>query len=605
MRTTERTDLRLVWYNIQDPVDSQVNGFGFYRSTVDGVIPLTVATKHIGGRSTQYPDVEFAITHPWEAADCSNESLVPVWTNPTQFIFTETVSATLTVGNATNSFVKTTVDATGPAGNDYTMIVEAAAGANDNASASILVNVITVLLGKTSDALDPVKNTATIIQGLIDALANVSASLPGTGASSWGQLQIDQSPYTFSGGIDTVTQQSCTSSNTWEVDPIGHNNSEDTYRCTQPWELAFLKDFLQANVFQSNITWAFSSTMEDDALGAEVEYDNDVPIGNHLCASFQEHIFTAGDPDNPHYLYFSKRFRPESFPTDNYLEIGTANDPHTALVTIAGLLGLFTRDTKYRISGNATTGFTHYEAISRRGTRATKSVVPSDQGIIFVANDGVYATNLIGPDKKISGEIESLFTGDTVSEEEPINQDFMDQVVGAYYKNKYYFIAPVGTSETPNRMFIYGFDTDEWACYDLAGGSMEYEPDTDKLVLGGDDGFVYSIETGTSDSETAITTEMRTKDFSGSSYNTNNLFLYLRIDCEVANGTTLTATLYVDDTLKHTITIEYTNGRVNNLHRLPEGVFGKRWRVHMAFSDNKGATLLYGVAAIGLPLQAA
>src|SRR3990167_8558030 len=475
--------MRLLWYNIQDPLDPQVNGFSFYRTVVDGVIPLLVEKKHIGGGSFQAPSVEFAICQPWEASDCTNQELIPVWTNPTQWTI----------------------------------------------------------------------------------------------------------------GTDTAPSPA-TSSNVWEVDPIAHINAEDTYRATQPWEIDFL------DIVQTHITWAFSSTMVDDDLGEEVEYDNDVPVGNHLCASFQEHVFTAGDPENPHYLSFSKRFRPESFPTDNFLEIGTANDPITALVPIAGLLGMFTRDTKYRISGNSSTGFTHYEALARRGTRATKSVVASDQGIIFVANDGVYVTNLIGQDKKLSSKIESLFTGDTVSDELPINQDAMDQVAGTYYKNKYYFVAPVGTSTTPNRMFIYAFDTEDWTCYDISGGSMVYEPDTDALVLGGDDGFVHILETGTTDDDETISAELRTKDFQGGSYNTNNLFLYLKVDCEVANGTTLTAVFYVDDVAKHTVEITYTAGRVNGLHGLPEGTFGKRWRVHMSFSDEHGATRLYGVAAVFLPL---
>jgi hypothetical protein len=595
--------VRVVWYNIQDPADPQVNGFGFYRTAVDGVIPLLVVKKHIGGKSTQFPDVEFAITQPWEAADCSNESLVPVFTIPSQFTFTENLSATLTVGNAVNSNVKTTVDATGPAGNAYTMIVEAAPGDNDAASASILVNVITVLLGKTSAALDPVKNTGTIIQGLIDALANVSAVLLGTGAASWVQLQIDRSPYTFSGGTDGTQEQKCTATQVWEIDPPIHRSSEDTYRVCQPWELVFLRDYLASNVFQSRITWAFSSTMEDDELGAEVEYDNDLPVGNHLVASFQEQLFLAGDPDNPNWLYFSKRFHPEAVPTDNYIEIGTANDPITALVVIAGLMGMFTRDTKYRVSGNTTTGFTHHEAISRRGTRATKSVVPSDKGIIFVANDGVYTTNLIGPDTQISAKIDSLFTGDTVSGEEPINQDAMDQVAGVYYKNKYYFVYPAGDATIPNRMAVYGFDSaEDWAIYDLGGGSMLYESDTDALVLGGDDGFVYIMESGVTDDGAAISSEIVTKDFQGSSYNTNNLFLYLKIDCEVANGVVLVVEFYVDDVLRHTLSIPTTSVRVNNLSPLPEGTFGTRWRVRMTLSDDHGGTKFYGVAAVFIPL---
>lgn len=484
--------MRLLWYNIQDPLDPQVNGFGFYRTAVDGVIPLLVERKHIGGRSSQFPSVEFAICHPWEAADCTNQELVPVWTNPTQWAFNE------------------------------------------------------------------------------DA------------------------------GVPTP----CTSSNTWEIDPIRHANNADVsgLRVTQPWEQDFLDVYLGYEFQNPHITWAFASTMVDDDLGAEVEYDNNVPVGNHLVASHQEHLFVAGDPDNPHYLYFSKRFHPESYPTDQYLEIGTANDPITGLVTLAGLLGMFTRDTKYRVSGNATTGFTHYEAISRRGTRATKSITPSDQGIIFVANDGVYTTNLIGPDKKLSAKIESLFTGDTVADEAPINQDAMDQVVGTYYKNKYYFIAPVGAATTPNRMFVYAFDTEEWTCYDLAGGSLLYEPDTDALVLGGDDRFVYIMESGVTDNSSAISAEVRTKDFQGGSYNASNLFLYVKVDCEVANGSSISALFYVDDELRHTITIPYTGGRVNELYPLPEGTFGTRWRVALTFDDDHGETRLYGVAAVFIPL---
>lgn len=483
--------MRLLWYNLQDPLDPQVNGFGLYRSVVDGEFPLLVERKHIGGRSTQFPSVEFAITHPWEASDCTNQELVPVWTNPTQYTFTADD------GNA------------------------------------------------------------------------------GTAPTA------------------------CTSSNTWEIDPVAHNNNADTYRATQPWEIDFL------SIVQPHITWAFSSTMVDDDLGAEVEYDNDVPLGNHLCASFQEHMFIAGDPDNPHYVYFSKRFHPESWPTDQFIEIGTADDPITALVPIAGLLGCFTRATKYRVSGNATSGFTQYEAISKRGTRATKSVTPSDQGIIFVANDGVYTTNLIGPDKKISAKIEGLFTGDTVADEEPINQDAMDQVAGTFYKGKYYFTAPVGDATVPNRMLIYSFDTEDWTIYDIGGGAMLFEPDTDALVLGGDDRFVYIMESGTSDNSAPISAEVRTKDYLGASYNANNLFLHCKVDCEVADGATLAVSFYVDDELKRTFNITTTAGRSNQLYGLPENTFGQRWRIRATVSDDHGDTKLYGVAAVFLPLQIA
>ena len=549
----------LLFYNIQDPLDPQVNGFGFYRSIVDGAIPLLIARKPIGGKSLSTPSVKFAITHPWEAVDCGMEELVPVWTNPTQWGINDNVSATVTIGADSDSQIRFSIDATGVGGNLYTVRVLQSSGTDDAASASLSGTTLNILLGTTSDALDATKNTATIIKNLVAALAvGITASLVGAGTGSWDQTTIDETDYDFTGGQDASVPQPCTSSNVWEIDPIGHINSEHTYRVSQPWEHDFVEDYTGDDFVQTHITWAFASDFEDDELGAEVEYDNDPPVGNHLVATFQEHIFAAGNPDFPHYLYFSKRFLPESFPAINFIEIGTANDPLEALVPIAGLLGVFTRDTKYRVSGNATTGFTHYEAISRRGTRATKSVVPSDRGVIFVANDGVYTTNLIGPDTKISGKIESLFTGDVVSDEQPINQEAMDQVAAAYYKNKYYFVYPSGDNTTPDRMAIYAFDTEEWAIWDIGGGSLVYEPDTDALVLGGDDGFISILDSGTTDDGGEIDAEFRTKDFQGGSYNATNLFIYVKVDCEVANGTELTISFYVDDESRHTITIPYT-----------------------------------------------
>ena len=153
-------------------------------------------------------------------------------------------------------------------------------------------------------------------------------------------------------------------------------------------------------------------------------------------------------------------------------------------------------------------------------------------------------------------------------------------------------------------MAVYSFDTQDWAIFALGGGSMLYEPDTDALVLGGNDSFVYIMESGHSDDGSAISAEVRTKDFAGTSYNTNNLFLYLKIDAEVANGTSLVAQFFVDDELRHTVTLTYTGARVNTFNPLPEGTFGARWRVRMTFNDDDGGTKLYGVAAVFLPLQA-
>src|SRR5690349_10331467 len=73
--------MRLLWYDIQDPTDPQVNGFGFYRTVVDGTTPLLVAKKQI-------PDSpEYSVCHPWEASDATNESLILLFGIASQMFF--------------------------------------------------------------------------------------------------------------------------------------------------------------------------------------------------------------------------------------------------------------------------------------------------------------------------------------------------------------------------------------------------------------------------------------------------------------------------------------------------------------------------------------
>ncbi len=489
--------MRLLFYNIQDPLDPQVNGFGFYRSVVDGSIQLLVEKKFI-------PDSpEYSVTAPWEASDATDQELILVFAIASQFAFSA--------------------------------------------------------------------------EGIIP------------------------SP--------------CTATQWWEIDPYNHLNSMDQtseyqdgtdihgLRATYPWEIDWL------TITQLRMSWAFSSTMEDSALGVEVEFDNNLPVGNHLVASIQEHIFAAGDPFNPNYLYFSKRFRPESWPTDNFIEIGSANDPISGLGSIAGLLGVFTVGTKYRISGNATSGFTNFEAISHRGTRSPKSIIASDKGLIFVAADGVFTTNLIGPDTKISAKIEKLFDRDDQSLDQnaldhadKINFEQAHKISGAFFKSKYFFCYPEGEATECNKMAVFSFDTEEWAIYDHEGGALLVEDDIDYLTMGGIDGFVYVLEQGVVDQTAHISGEALTKNYAGASYNTRNLYLYFKVDADVPDGYNLTADFYVDEELIETKQIQ--GSRTNELQNLPENSFGTKWRVKFDIDDDKGGTAIYGVAAVFIPLQA-
>lgn len=476
--------MRLLIFDIQNPIDPQVNGFGLYRTVVDGTSHLRIARVQIPTYTT------YSCTHPWEAADVTDEGL----------------------------------------------------------------------------------------------------ALIGTGASL----------YTFTDGVI-----GCTSTQIWEIETEEYRNSEDLegYRGMQLWEIEWLTE-QNADFVQTRYTWAYCSTLADDALGVEVEDDNDVPPFASLVAAYQEHVFLAGDPDNPHYLYWSKRFHPEAWPAVNFIEVGNADDPIQQLAPIAGVLGIFTRATKYRVTGNTTSGFVHWEALSHRGTLSPKSVIPTDKGVIFVSPDGVWITNFISPDEKISDKIEGLFLGsdaDDNMEEDPINKDCLDQISAGFYKNRYYFSYPAGTATENDHTAMYDFATKEWTIYDHALGAMMVEDDTNLMVVGGVDGNLYVLETGNADDETAIDFTAKTKQYyEGEGYGVRCLFLYFKVDAKVPAGEEITANFIVDGESVKTTTI--TGDRTKILNPLPEGCWGYRWQIELTGSTNKAELEIAGVAALYLPL---
>ncbi len=118
-------------------------------------------------------------------------------------------------------------------------------------------------------------------------------------------------------------------------------------------------------------------------------------------------------------------------------------------------------------------------------------------------------------DTKISTQIESLFNGQTVNDMEPINSNKSELISGAFYKNRFYFSYPSGTSTNPDSIAVFSKDTQKWYFYDHPMQSLYVDHDDDILVGGSTDGFTYVLESGTSDQGSDISLEIQTKDYSG------------------------------------------------------------------------------------------
>lgn len=339
----------------------------------------------------------------------------------------------------------------------------------------------------------------------------------------------------------------------------------------------------------------------DAALGTAVETDNDPPPNASWAEEFQEHVFICRDSANPHYLWFSKRFRPESVPTGNFIEIGNFSDPLQCAIKIAGMLGVFSRITKYRISGNDVSGFVHTEALSRRGTRSPLAALATEFGIIFPSSDGVYLTNLITQDQPISDDIFRLFIGETVNGMSPVNQDQAVKMAAAVYKNRYYLSYPSGNSENPDTIAVYSRDTKKWYFYDHPMRSLFVEEDVDDLAGGAMDGFVYILEDGSTDGGSNINLDVETKDYAGENSQQRKLFRYIRPDIDTL-GETVSIEMYVDGNLKRTASVN--SARSKPLIPFPDGSMGYQWRARLRYTGNQRIRL-YGIEGFWLPMGSA
>jgi hypothetical protein len=351
----------------------------------------------------------------------------------------------------------------------------------------------------------------------------------------------------------------------------------------------------------ANGTTTATSSQADSALGVAVDTDNDVPPNCSWATIFNETVFLLGETANPHHLNFSRRLRPES--VFDYIEIGNADDPLVAAVQVAGVMGVWTRKTKYRVTGSSASSYTANEHLSRRGTPSPYACIPTEYGIVFPAKDGVFATNLMAADKQIADAIQPIFQGETVNGLSPINWDAASTFCGEAYKDRYYFSYASGSNTAPDKVAVYSHDTTKWYFFDRSYGAMLVEEDIDDLVAGGADGLVYIIEDAdaTGDAGTDISMDVETKSYTGPTPHGRKLFLFARVDAYIPSGT-LTAALYVDGTLKYTHTL--TGNRTKNLLRFPQESMGFDWKVTFAYTGT-GRAAIYGVAAAWAPLAAA
>lgn len=201
----------------------------------------------------------------------------------------------------------------------------------------------------------------------------------------------------------------------------------------------------------------------------------------NLCAMAYDQVWLAGDPNNPHYLYYSKKGLPENFGPQNYIPVSTPDDPINAVINWRGTLIVGTLKTWFIIVGGAQpyaqpTGSTH-------GIIAQQAWVEVEGAIWYRAADGLREfTGADGVYKSLP--IEWIYRGNPQCLPPQADPTQATQDVMAYYNNQ--VLTSYISLNNSGQRYRNVWDTEyqRFRQDDVATTAMLWEKDTNTLLVG-------------------------------------------------------------------------------------------------------------------------
>lgn len=210
----------------------------------------------------------------------------------------------------------------------------------------------------------------------------------------------------------------------------------------------------------------------------------------NLCATAYGRVWLAGDPNNPHYLYYSKTQLPENFGPQNYIPVSSPDDPIMAVINWRGTLFCGTLKTWYVIVGGATpraqpTGAQHGIVASQGWTEVEGGIwfQAQDGQRLFTGADGAYMTL----------PVEWLYRDNPLAIPPLVDLAELSGVVCAYYNN--WVLTSYVSLNAGNPRYRLVWDTvyKRWRYDDVAATAMLWEKDLNTLVVGKPLGSGYAL----------------------------------------------------------------------------------------------------------------
>lgn len=199
----------------------------------------------------------------------------------------------------------------------------------------------------------------------------------------------------------------------------------------------------------------------------------------NLCATAYNQVWLAGDPNNPHYLYFSKPGLPENFGPQNYIPVGTPDAPINAVINWRGTLFVGTSKTWWIIPGSQRapqpTGSVH-------GIVAQGGWIEVEGAIWYRAADGLREfTGAEGVYKSLPIEWIYINNPQCIPPQADKTQAAAD--VMAFYNNQV-IVSYISLNSGQRYRNVWDTNYQRYRQDDVAATAMLWEKDTNLLLVG-------------------------------------------------------------------------------------------------------------------------
>jgi hypothetical protein len=218
-----------------------------------------------------------------------------------------------------------------------------------------------------------------------------------------------------------------------------------------------------------------------------------------------DRMFIAGDKNNPGRLYYSNVSQPESFPPQNYIDIGDSADPIFGMKLESGYLFVWTITGATLVVSIQGSTPVPTETNVRHGLLSLNALEAVEGGLPYLSYDGVYMMDG-GAATEISMEMQWVFRSYTEGTLGPV--PVMDpaqrsQVSFGYFQSEI-FVSYQAKDANRYRV-VWSYRDKRWRWDTISASAQHYEEDTAMLVYGDDSGMVYLDRSGDADYSTPTT----------------------------------------------------------------------------------------------------